>query len=95
MSFNKETIQNVAKLARLRLADEKQDRFMNDVNDILNWVEQLKEVDVNGVEPLISVSSQQSAMRQDVVSVGHLQNEVTMNAAQSVHGFYVVPKMVE
>lgn len=95
MSFNEKTIKNIATLARLRLPQEQEAKFMHDIDSILNWVEELKEVPVENVEPLISVSMQEKAERQDEVTVGDLQQELMMNAPESAHGFYVVPKMVE
>lgn len=95
MNFNEQTIKNIAKLARLRLPQEQEAKFMHDIDSILNWVEELKEVSVENVEPLVSVSMQEKAERADEVTVGGLQQELMMNAPESVHGFYVVPKMVE
>ena len=70
---------------------------MQDINGILDWVEQLKEVNVDGVEPLVSVSPRQSAtaIRPDMVTDGGLQTELMANAPESVQGFYEVPRMVE
>ncbi len=95
MSFNETTIQNISKLARLRLPEDQQQKFMTDIAGILDWVEQLKEVDIEHVEPLVSVSTRQKAERKDEVSVGNLQTELMECAPDSVQGFYVVPKMVE
>jgi len=95
MSFNEQTIKNIAKLARLRFEPADEAKFMKDIDGILDWVEQLKEVDVTNVEPLVSVSTQEKAERQDIVTVGDMQAELMQNAPESVHGFYVVPKMVE
>lgn len=95
MSFNEKTIKNIAHLARLRFPEEQETKFMQDINSILNWVEELKEVDVSQVEPLVSVSPRENAIRPDVVTVGGLQAELMANAPESSHGFYVVPKMVE
>lgn len=95
MSFNEQTIKNISKLARLRLPADQETKFMQDIDSILNWVEELKEVNVDNVEPLVSVSIQEDAQRDDEVTVGGLQKELMENAPESAHGFYVVPKMVE
>lgn len=95
MSFNEKTIKNIAWLARLRFPEEQETKFIQDIDSILNWVEELKEVDVSQVEPLVSVSPRENAIRSDVVTVGDLQTELMANAPESAHGFYVVPKMVE
>ena len=95
MSFNEQTIKTIANLARLKFPKEDEEKFMNDINGILDWVEQLKEVDVTGVEPLVSVSPRTDAIRADRVTDGGIQAELMANAPESVQGFYEVPKMVE
>ena len=95
MSFNEQTIKTIANLARLKFPKEDEAKFMADIDSILNWVEQLKEVDVTGVEPLVSVSPRESAVRADVVTEGNIQAELMANAPESVQGFYEVTRMVE
>lgn len=95
MAFNQETVANVANLARLNLSEEEQQKFAGEVNGILNWVEQLQQVNVDGVEPLISVTTQTYAARKDEVTDGNIQADLMKNAPESAHGFFVVPKMVE
>lgn len=95
MSFNEQTIKTIANLARLRFPKEDEEKFMKDIDSILAWVEELKEVDVSGVEPLVSVTPRTDAVRADVVSDGHLQSELMANAPESIQGFYEVPRMVE
>ena len=95
MAFNEETVANVANLARLNLTDEQKQKFAGEVDGILNWVEQLQEVNVNDIEPLISVTEQTDAIRADIVTDGDIQADLMNNAPESAHGFYVVPKMVE
>ena len=95
MAFNEETVANVANLARLNLTDEQKQKFAGEVDGILNWVEQLQEVNVDGIEPLVSVTEQTDAIRADIVTDGGIQSDLMKNAPESAHGFYVVPKMVE
>lgn len=95
MSFNEQTIKTIANLARLRFPKEDEEKFMKDIDSILNWVEELKEVNIDGVEPLVSVTPRASAVRADEVTDGGLQTELMANAPESVQGFYEVPKMVE
>ncbi len=95
MSFNEKTIKNIANLSRLRFPAEDEAKFAEDINSILQWVEELKEVDVSNVEPLVSVSPRTNAIRADEVTVGDIQNELMANAPETIQGFYVVPKMVE
>lgn len=95
MSFDEKTIKTVANLARLKLPETEEVKLRADIEDILDWVEQLKEVDVTGVEPLVSVSPRETAVRDDVVCDGNIQKELMANAPETVQGFYVVPRMVE
>ena len=95
MALNQQTIQNLSWLARLKLPAEREDKILNDLQSILDWVEQLKQVDIDGVEPLVSVTQGIAPMRQDVVTEGGQQAELMANAPESVQGFYVVPKVVE
>ena len=95
MSFNEQSIKTIASLARLRFPEGSEAKFANDINGILNWVEQLKEVDVDGVEPLVSVSPRENAIREDKVTDGGIQTELMANAPETIQGFYEVPRMVE
>ncbi len=95
MALNQQTIQNLSWLARLKLPAEREDKILNDLQSILDWVEQLKQVDVEGVEPLVSVTQGIAPMREDVVTEGGQQSDLMANAPESVQGFYVVPKVVE
>ncbi|MGN1063580.1 MAG: Asp-tRNA(Asn)/Glu-tRNA(Gln) amidotransferase subunit GatC [Alphaproteobacteria bacterium] len=95
MAFNEETLANVANLARLNLSEAARQKFAGEVNGILNWVEQLQQVNVDGIEPLISVTAQTNAERKDEVTDGNIQADLMKNAPESAHGFFVVPKMVE
>lgn len=95
MSFDKQTTAKIATLARLNLDEDSQQKMAGEIAGILKWVEQLQEVDVTNVEPLVSISGGTEPMRADVVTVGGLQEELMQNAPESAHGFYVVPKMVE
>lgn len=95
MALNQETIKNLSTLARLRLPSEREEKILSDLQSILDWVEQLKEVDIDGVEPLVSVTDGITPMRQDEVTDGNLQAELMANAPEQIQGFYVVPKVVK
>ncbi|MBP5344228.1 MAG: Asp-tRNA(Asn)/Glu-tRNA(Gln) amidotransferase subunit GatC [Alphaproteobacteria bacterium] len=95
MALNQETIKNLSSLSRLRLPAEREAKILGDLQSILDWVEQLKEVNIDGVEPLVSVTEGTAPMREDVVTDGGLQTELMANAPEQVQGFYVVPKVVE
>jgi aspartyl-tRNA(Asn)/glutamyl-tRNA(Gln) amidotransferase subunit C len=95
MSVDKQTVRRIARLARLALEEDRVEPMVNELNGILRWVEQLGEVDVEGVEPLTSVVAQKLKMRDDVVTAGGDAEAVTRNAPDSEDEFYVVPKVVE
>ena len=95
MSVDKDTVRRIARLARLALEEEHVQPMVQELNGILNWVEQLKEVDVEGVAPLTSVVEQRLKMREDVVTDGGNADALMTNAPQSEEHFFVVPKVVE
>lgn len=95
MSVDKDTVRRIARLARLAVKDERVEPMVNELNQILAWVEQLKEVDVEGVQPMTSVVEQRLKMREDKITAGGDAKAVTANAPESEEGFFVVPKVVE
>lgn len=95
MSVNEKDVRKIAKLSRLAISDEKVPVMVNELNGILNWIEMLNEVDVQGVEPMTSVVAKDLPMREDVVNDGFYADRITKNAPKSAHGFFIVPKSVE
>jgi aspartyl-tRNA(Asn)/glutamyl-tRNA(Gln) amidotransferase subunit C len=95
MSVDKKTVRYIAKLARIALKDEQVEPMVNELNNILAWVQQLEEVDVAGVPPLTSVVEQSLKMREDVVTEGGQADALMANAPQSEENFFVVPRVVE
>lgn len=95
MSVDKDTVRRIAKLARLALEEERVEPMMNELNQIFAWVEQLGEVNVDGVPPMTSVVEQRLKMRADTVTAGGDADAVTANAPMSEDHFFVVPKVVE
>ena len=95
MSVDKKTVRHIARLARIALKDEQVKPMVNELNNILAWVEQLEEVDVAGVPPLTSVVEQSLRMRDDVVTEGGQADALMANAPQSEENFFVVPRVVE
>lgn len=77
------------------MSDEELERFVPELNNILGWVEQLGEVDTDGVEPLTAVIEQKLRLRADVVNDGNIRDEVLANAPDAQHGFFAVPKVIE
>jgi len=95
MSVDQNTVRRIAKLARIALPEERVEPMMAELNGILGWIEQLQEVDVDGVEPMTSVVAQKLRMRDDVVMAGGDAAAIVANAPQSEDHFFVVPKVVE
>ncbi len=95
MSLDKQTVQKVAKLARIAITEEEADKMVGELGGILQWVEQLGEVDTDNVEPLANVANIELRLRADEVSDGGIQQDVLANAPESMEGFFVVPKVVE
>ena len=95
MSVSPDQVRHIAKLARIAMSDEELDRLVPELNNILGWVEQLAEVNTDGVEPLATVIEQKLRLRDDVVSDGDCRDEVLANAPDAQHGFFAVPKVIE
>ncbi len=95
MSLDKDAVKNIAHLARIRVADEDLDGLVAELSRIIGWVEQLAEVDDEGVRPMISVADMSLPERDDVITDGDCRDKVLANAPDRDDGFYAVPKMIE
>lgn len=95
MSINQSTAAKVAKLARIRVEDDALPALAAEFNTILGFIEQLNEVDVDGVEPMVSVTPMRLKRRADVVTDGGHPDKVLSNAPDVREGFFAVPKVVE
>ena len=95
MSIDIETARKVAKLARIKVEDADLPALADEFNAILGFVEQLNEVDVDGVEPMTSVTPMRLKRRADVVTDGGMADKVLSNAPDAREGFFAVPKVVE
>lgn len=95
MSVTKEDVRKVARLSRIAVEESRLETLAGELNGILGWIEQLNEVDVEGVEPMTSVVEVTLPMRADVVTDGDIADQVLANAPKSEDGFFVVPKSVE
>ena len=95
MSVDANQVRHVAKLARLALGDAEIERMVPELNNILGWVEQLGEVETDGVEPLTAVIDVKLRLRDDVVNDGDCRDAVLKNAPDAQHGFFAVPKVIE
>ena len=95
MSVDTATVRRVARLARIAVTDEEVAAMEGELNAILGFVEQLGEVDVEGVEPMTSVTPMAMRKRQDAVTDGGKADDIVANAPASEDHFFVVPKVVE
>lgn len=95
MSVDISTVKRVAHLARIAVTQDEAERMTGELNAILGFVEQLSEVDVEGVEPMTSVSPMKMRLREDAVTDGNIANAVVANAPVTEDNFFVVPKVVE
>ncbi|QFT99280.1 Glutamyl-tRNA(Gln) amidotransferase subunit C [Roseovarius sp. THAF8] len=95
MSIDTATAAKVAKLARIRVEEDDLPALANEFNTILGFIDQLNEVDVEGVEPMVSVTPLRLKRREDVVTEGGQQDKVLSNAPDAREGFFAVPKVVE
>ena len=95
MSVDTATVKRVAHLARIAVTDEEAERMTGELNAILGFVEQLNEVDVDGVEPMTSVIPMEMRKRQDRVNDGSKADDIVANAPMTEDSFFLVPKVVE
>ncbi|MBU0779082.1 Asp-tRNA(Asn)/Glu-tRNA(Gln) amidotransferase subunit GatC [Loktanella salsilacus] len=95
MAIDTDTARRVAKLARIKVEDAALPALAQEFSAILGFIEQLNEVDVDGIEPMTSVTPQRLYRREDVVTDGNQQAAVLANAPDAREGFFAVPKVVE
>ena len=95
MSVTNEDVRHIAKLARLAMSDNEIEAMVPELNSILGWVEQLGEVDTDGVDPLTAVIPNTLRLRNDKVTDGDCRDDVLANAPDAQHGFFAVPKVIE
>jgi aspartyl-tRNA(Asn)/glutamyl-tRNA(Gln) amidotransferase subunit C len=90
-----ETARRVAKLARIAVPEENLPALAGELSNIITFMEQLNEVNVDGVEPMTSVTPMRLKRRQDGVTDGNMQAKILSNAPDAREGFFAVPKVVE
>lgn len=95
MSIDTKTAARVAKLARIKVDESDLPALAQEFTNILGFIEQLNEVDVEGIEPMTSVTPQRLFRREDVVNDGNQQDAVLRNAPDAREGFFAVPMVVE
>ena len=95
MSVDSTTVRRIAHLARIAVAEDEVEHLKNELNGILAFVEQLQEVNVDGVEPMTSVTPMAMKKREDVVDDGDIADDIVKNAPAAEGDYFVVPKVVE
>jgi aspartyl-tRNA(Asn)/glutamyl-tRNA(Gln) amidotransferase subunit C len=95
MSIDAATVRKVARLARIAEPEERLEPLAKELSGILDWIEQLNEIDTDGVEPMTSAVKTPLPMRDDVVTDGGDPAKVLANAPKTANNFFVVPKVVE
>ena len=95
MSVDAATVKRIGRLARIRIEEGEVAAYQDELNAILGFVEQLDEVNVDGVEPMTSVTPMTLRRRDDVVSDGGYADKIVKNAPLSEDNFFMVPKVVE
>ncbi len=95
MKIDDATVRHIARLARIKLEDAQAKSLQSELTAILQWVEQLNEVDTSGVEPMTSVIDTALTMRDDEVTDGGYPQDIVKNAAERAGQFFIVPKVVE
>lgn len=90
-----ETVKKIARLSRLHVEEDRLAHLADEMNGILAWIEQLQEVDVEGVEPMTSAVEMAAPMREDEITDGGVRDKVLANSPKTEAGYYVVPRSVE
>ncbi len=94
-NIDKATVAKIARLARIKIEDEKLEPLAGELNNILGWVEQLGEVNTDDIQPMSSVVDAKLRWRQDEVNDGDKADSVLKNAPDAEYGFFAVPKVIE
>jgi aspartyl-tRNA(Asn)/glutamyl-tRNA(Gln) amidotransferase subunit C len=95
MSVDAATVRRIAHLARIAVAEEEVEHLKGELNAILAFVEQLSEVNVEGVEPMTSVTPMEMKKREDKITDGGIPDDIVRNAPATEDHFFLVPKVVE
>ena len=95
MKLDINTINKIAKLARIRLSEKEANQMLKDMNSILDWVELLNEVNTDKVEPLTNISSSILTQREDEANDINSSDEILQNSPDKLEGYFAVPKVVD
>ena len=95
MSVDKSTVAKIARLARIKVPDDRLQPLAEELNSILSWIDDLNQVETNHVEPLANVTGHALPLRDDLVTDGNRLDDIMSNIPEGASGFFVVPKVVE
>jgi aspartyl-tRNA(Asn)/glutamyl-tRNA(Gln) amidotransferase subunit C len=95
MAVDADIVRRIAHLARIAVTEDEVGQLEGELNAILTFVEQLSEVDIEGVEPMTSVTPMEMKKRPDIVTDGNIADDIVRNAAAAEDHFFMVPKVVE
>lgn len=95
MSIDQDMVKRVAKLARIAVSDDETSALATELSSIMGWIDQLDEVDTDGVEPVYSVMDIASAWREDAIADGGYPDKILANAPKTHDQHFVVPKVIE
>jgi len=95
MAIDAATVRRVAKLARIHEPEDRLEPLARELNAIMGWIDQLNEIDTDGVEPMTSAVAATLPLREDVVTDGGDADAILANAPAKANGFFIVPKVVE
>lgn len=95
MNIDKETVEKVAHLARLELAEDEKEKVMDDMNKILGFMDKLNEIDTSGIEPLVYMTNEINTVREDVIKQEITHEEALLNAPKHDKDYFLVAKVIE
>jgi aspartyl-tRNA(Asn)/glutamyl-tRNA(Gln) amidotransferase subunit C len=95
MSLDAAAVARIARLARIRVTEDEKTNLAAELSQVMDWIDELRSVDTEGVEPMTSVVGARLKTRQDVVTLNVTRDEVLANAPEAMAGFFTVPKVVE
>ncbi|MDO3626186.1 Asp-tRNA(Asn)/Glu-tRNA(Gln) amidotransferase subunit GatC [Mucilaginibacter sp. BT774] len=95
MNIDKETVEKVAHLARLELAEDEKEKMIADMNKILGFMDKLNEIDTSGIEPLVYMTNEINTVREDVIKQEITHEEALLNAPKHDNDYFLVAKVIE
>ena len=95
MNIDKETVEKVAHLARLELAEDEKEKMIADMNKILGFMDKLNEIDTSGIEPLVYMTNEVNTTREDVIKQEVTHEEALLNAPKHDKDYFLVAKVIE